>query len=53
MLETLFARRNKTSVELYNADGELKGIFPNTGYRPTRATKEITLNCWKWKLLWM
>ena len=51
-LITLFAKRNKTSVEVYNSKGELKAIFPNTGYRPTKATKEIILNCWRWKLEW-
>ena len=49
---TLFAKRNNTSVDVYNDKGVFKGSFPNTGYRPTRATKKITLNCWEWKLEW-
>lgn len=50
---TLFAKRNGTSVEIYDSAQELKGIFKDTGYRPTKATKVITLNCWKWKLKWL
>ena len=50
---TLFAKRNGTSVEVYNKAGEVKGVFPREGYRPTKATKIITLNCWKWKLEWI
>lgn len=50
---TLFAKRNGTSVEVYDKDSKLKGIFPNRGYRPTKATKQIRLNCWDWKLEWL
>jgi hypothetical protein len=53
MLTTLFAKRINTSVHIFDKNGKLKGIFPNTGYRPTKATKEITLNCWRWKLEWI
>lgn len=50
---TLYAQRNGTSVNIYNKQGDLKAIFTNSGYRPTKATKEITLNCWRWKLEWI
>ena len=51
-LITLTAKRVGTSVEVRNHVGVLKGIFPNTGYRPTKATKILTLNGWKWYLKW-
>ena len=50
---TLFAKRNGTDVNIYDKDNNLKGIYNNKGYRPTRATKEITLNSWMWKLNWL
>ena len=53
MLRTLYAKRNGTSVDVFNKEGELKGTFTNNGYRYTKATKEITLNCWNWKLEWI
>ncbi|AGO47670.1 hypothetical protein Phi4:1_gp133 [Cellulophaga phage phi4:1] len=49
---TLTAKREGTSVAVYNSKGEFKGRFPNTGYRPTKATKTIILNCFKFKLEW-
>lgn len=52
-LITLYAQRSLTSVVITDKDGKIKGIYPNTGYRPTRATKTITLNCCKWKLVWL
>jgi len=52
-LKTLYAKRYGTSVEIYDKDNNYKGRFPNTGYRPTKATKTITLNCWRWKLEWL
>jgi hypothetical protein len=53
MLRTLYAKRNKSNVDVFNEEGKLKGTFTNKGYRPTKATKEITFNCWKWKLEWI
>ena len=52
-LITLYAQRCLTSVIITDKDGNIKGKFPNTGYRPTKATKTITLNCWKWNLVWL
>ena len=52
-LITLYAQRSLTSVLITDKDGNLKGIFTNTGYRPTKATKTITLNCCKFKLVWL
>lgn len=49
---TLYAKREGTNVDLYNENGDLKARFPNTGYRPTKATKIVTVNCWKFKLQW-
>tara|TARA_R110002020_G_scaffold239410_1_gene451937 strand:+ start:952 stop:1113 length:162 start_codon:yes stop_codon:yes gene_type:complete len=53
MLITLFAKRKGTSVNIYDKENNLKAIFTNKGYRPTKATKEITLNCFRWKLEWI
>lgn len=52
MLKTLYAKRNGSSVEIYDEDGSLKATFSKEGYRPTRATKVVTINCWKWNLKW-
>jgi len=52
-LITLYAQRKGTSVVITDKAGKTKGIFPNTGYRPTKATKQITLNCWNWNLKWL
>ncbi len=49
---TLYAKRIGTSVHIFDSENNLKGIFPNTGYRPTRATKELMLNCFKFILKW-
>ena len=48
----VFAHREGTNVVITTANGKQKAIFPNTGYRPTKATKQITLNGWKWGLVW-
>lgn len=51
---TLYAMRHLTSVIILDSNREkVKAIFPNTGYRPTKATKILTLNCWQWKLKWL
>ena len=51
---TLYAMRLLTSVVILDSKREkVKAIFPNTGYRPTKATKTLTLNCWKWNLRWL
>ena len=53
-MKTLYAMRFLTSVLILNSDRtEVIARFPNTGYRPTKATKVLTLNCWKWKLVWL
>lgn len=52
-LITLYAERVNTSVIIKNKEGKIKGIFPNTGYRPTKATKILTLNCWNFLLEWI
>ena len=53
-LKTLYATRSGSSVVILNSTKSvIKAIFRNTGYRPTKATKIITLNCWKWKLKWL
>lgn len=54
-LITLYAKRdNKTGyVYIKTKEGELMIKFPPTGYRPTKATKTVTINCWKWKLEWI
>lgn len=51
-LITLYAERVGTSVKITNKEGKTKGIYPNTGYRPTKATKKIILNCWEFQLEW-
>ncbi len=51
-LITLYAERIDTSVVIKNKEGKVKGIYPNTGYRPTKATKKIILNCWNFLLEW-
>ena len=51
-LITVFAKREGTSVVIYNKDGSKKCSFPNTGYRPTRATKTVMINCWRFNLKW-
>lgn len=51
---TLYAMRSGTSVVILDSKKEnIKAIFRNIGYRPTKATKTITLNCFKWKLIWL
>jgi hypothetical protein len=40
------------AVHVFKESGELKAIFPATGYRPTKATKEITINCFRFALKW-
>lgn len=52
ILRTLYAERIGTSVRVTNERGRIKGIFPNTGYRPTKATKKIMLNCFYYLLKW-
>ena len=52
-IKTLYAKRVGTYVEVYNKKGKLKAIYPNTGYRPTKSTKTVTLNCFKWRLKWL
>ena len=53
-LITLYAQRSLTSVIILDSKKEnVKAIYPNTGYRPTKATKTITLNCCKFKLVWL
>ena len=52
-LITLYAKRNKTSVNIYDNNNNLKAIFTNNGYRPTKATKKIVLNCFNYKLKWL
>jgi hypothetical protein len=53
-LITLYAMRSLTSVIVLDSKREnVKAIYPNTGYRPTRATKTITFNNCKWKLKWL
>jgi len=52
-MKTLYAKRNKTNVDIYDKDKNFKARFPNTGYRPTKSTKLITLNGWKWNLKWI
>lgn len=51
-LITLFAKRVDGNVNIYTKEGKLKAIFPKRGYRPTKRTKEITLNGWKFNLKW-
>lgn len=50
---TLYAKRVGTSVIIYDSQQEQRAIFPNTGYRPTKATKLLTLNCWTYNLKWI
>jgi len=50
---TLLAKRIGTGVNLYDKENNLKAIFPRRGYRPTKATKEVMVNCWKYKLEWI
>ena len=53
-MKTLYAMRFLTSVLILNSDRtKVIARFPNTGYRPTKATKVLTLNCWKWNLKWL
>ena len=53
-LITLYAMRSGTNVLILDSKREtIKAIFPNTGYRPTKATKTITFNYCKWKLKWL
>jgi len=51
-LITLYASRDGTNVVLKNKDGSFKAIFPNRGYRPTKATKTVMVNCFKFKVKW-
>lgn len=51
-LITLHASRIGTSVKITNNVGVCVALFTNKGYRPTRATKKITLNCWDYNLIW-
>lgn len=51
-LITLKAKREGENVVLYNPDGTHKATFPKRGYRPTRATKIVTLNCFKYRIEW-
>ena len=50
---TLLAKRIGTGVNLYDKENNLKAIFPIRGYRPTKATKEVMVNCWRYKLEWI
>jgi len=50
---TLLAKRIGTGVNLYDKENNLKAIFPRQGYRPTKATKKVMVNCWKYKLEWI
>ena len=51
---TVYAMRHLTSVIILDSKREnVKAIFPNTGYRPTKATKVLTLNCNKFNLKWL
>jgi len=52
-LTTVYAKRNKTSVNIYDKNKNLKAIFTNKGYRPTKATRKIVLNCFNWDLEWL
>jgi hypothetical protein len=49
---TLQAKRTKLGVILFNENNNQVAMFPKSGYQPTRATKTVTLNCWKYNLIW-
>jgi len=52
-LITLVAKRVKSDVVIFDTNNVQKAIFTkNNGYRPTKATKEIILNCFRFKLVW-
>lgn len=62
MLITLKAKRIKETnglykgfnkTEIYNEDGTLKATFPASTTQPKMGIKHITLNCFKWKLIWI
>ena len=54
LLKTVYATRLLTNVVILDSKIEkVKAIFPNTGYRPTKATKTITINCCLWNLKWL
>jgi hypothetical protein len=50
---TLFAKRAGQYVHLSDKSGKLKAKYPPTGYRPTKATKQVTLNCWRFNVIWV
>lgn len=52
-LITLYAKRVNKEVHVFTKEGKLKAKYPPTRYRPTKATKEITLNCFVWALVWL
>lgn len=53
-MKTLYAIRHLTSVLILDSERKtVKAKFPNTGYRPTKATKILTLNGWNWNLKWL
>lgn len=49
---TLLAERKGTAVVLRTTAHEFKARFTNIGYRPTKATKKVRVNCFDFRLLW-
>jgi hypothetical protein len=54
---TLIAKKTKESwsrdiTTIRKLDGTLKAIFPSHLTQPRRGTKEITINCNRYKLIW-
>ena len=43
---------NRTSTTLKKQDGSIKAIFPSNLKQPRRGTKQITINCFKYNLIW-
>lgn len=51
-LITLHAEKKKDGTYFFDEKGILKGKIPIHQPQPSRNTKTITLNCWKWAVKW-
>lgn len=47
-------KQTNGDVWLIGANGKREAIYPSDhSYKPTRKQKNVTLNCCKWKLVWL
>ena len=54
MIITLYAKKVKGGVEIFNSNGRKYCFYPRDYYGcPIRTTKRITLNCYNYLLKWL